>query len=93
MKKSGARFSKYRILKGYQSSHGSIKFCHASPSGSLMFLNEESPLQFKMMDTLKWRSLCSQERQLRSDNCNGQVVKEDLRGALSSTNVWVIDHV
>ena len=70
-----------------------LTFCHASPSGSLMFLNEESPLQFKMMDTLKWRSLCSQERQLRSDNCNGQVVKEDLRDDLSSTNVVVIDHV
>ena len=49
--------------------------------------------QFKMMDTLKWRSLCSQERQLRSDNCNGQVRKEDLRDDLSFQNVPAIDHV
>ena len=92
MKKRGARFSKSNF-EGLPSSLGSIKFCHASPSGSLMFLNEESPFQFKMVDTLKWRSLCSQERQLRSDNCNGQVPNEDLRDDLSNTILWVIDHV
>ena len=46
-----------------------------------------------MMPTLKWRSFEPQVRQLRSDNCNGQVRNEALRDYLSSTNVRLCGRV
>ena len=43
--------------------------------------------------TQKWSSPLSQVRQLRSDNCNGQVRHDFLKGWAICTNVGVHDHV